>query len=321
MPRPDEPRDSRPRRTPAVRAPRHAAGDRPEAVDGPYAVERMTALTHDLGNLLDGSMRCLGLARRALERRGREAAAAGSDRIDAARRQLDTVYGAMERMADLVQAAMRGSASVVASPTLTPRRPITLGEALRHAASVIGPRAAELRVRVDVSMSPDAGELPVGPLYTVVLNGLRNALESIERLPEPVRSAGGAGAGGGQVEARATIRAMPGASPAAPGDGPGIVRHFVVIEILDDGLGIRTPAEGARAFDIGYTSKPGGIGVGLALAREVVRELVGTIELLPRRDLSQPERPGAVLRVTYPWPTPRPPGPGSPPAGTGPGRA
>ena len=321
MARPDDPRDSRSRRTPAVRAASHAAGDQPEAVDGPYAVERMTALTHDLGNLLDGSMRCLGLARRALSG-SREAAAAGSAQIESARRQIDTVYGAMERMADLVQAAMRGSASVVASPTLAPRRPITLGEAVQHATSVIAPRAAELRVRLDVTLSPDAAELPVGPLYTVILNGLRNAVESIERLPEPARSSGGGGPGGGQVEVRATIRAMP-MSAGLKGGTEGATQHFVVIEIVDDGQGIRSAAEGAQAFDIGYTSKPNGVGVGLALAREVVREVMGTVELLPRRDLSQPERPGALLRVTYPWPTPRPPPPGGRPGAPplGPGRA
>ena len=95
MTQPDDARPNKqPSRTPgrAVRSPSWAAGDHPDAVDGPFVVERLTALTHDLANLLDGSMRCLGLARRAL---GRELAVVGVDEIEESRRQVDTVYGAL----------------------------------------------------------------------------------------------------------------------------------------------------------------------------------------------------------------------------------
>ena len=46
---------------------RHA-GTAPTAdpTDASFAAARLTALTHDLANLLDGSMRCLGLAERTL---------------------------------------------------------------------------------------------------------------------------------------------------------------------------------------------------------------------------------------------------------------
>jgi signal transduction histidine kinase len=256
-------------------------------VDGPFVVERLTALTHDLANLLDGSMRCLGLARRAL---GRELAVVGAEEIDETRRQVDTtVYGALERMADLVQAAMRGSAAVV-SPGEGGGRAITLQEAIAHAARVVAPEALGLKVRVDVSFSDELAGLPAGPLYTVVLNGLRNALESIGRLPESARR------DGGRVQILALVRQSPRAG-----------RRFVIIEVLDDGAGIRSAAAGARAFEIGNSSKPGGMGVGLALAREVVREVSGTIELRPRPDIADRIRPGAILRIMYAMP--KDPGP------------
>ncbi|MFM9995095.1 MAG: ATP-binding protein [Phycisphaerales bacterium] len=285
---PDDARKHRRRPPPsAAAAPSWASGDHPDAVDGPFVIERLTALTHDLGNLLDGSMRCLGLARRALTRR--VGSIEGAD-ADESLRQLDTVYGALERMADLVQAAMRGSASVVSSATLSPRRPISLHEAVLHAARVIAPEAVELRTKLDVTFADELEPLPAGALYTVILNGLRNALESIARVPEGMRR------DGGRIEVRAWMRVSPAATPTP--------QRFVVIEVLDDGVGVRGVGGGAKAFEIGVSTKPGGLGVGLALAREVVRELAGTIELRPRPDIADAVRPGALLRITYPWPKP-----------------
>lgn len=282
---PQPPNRRKPSRTPPsdkVRSPSWAAGDHPDAVDGPFVVERLTALTHDLANLLDGSMRCLGLARRAL---GRELAVVGAEEVEETRRQVDTVYGALERMADLIQAAMRGSASVAGSPSIAASRPITLQEAIAHAARMVAPEAQGLRVRIDVSFADELAAVPAGPMYTVILNGLRNALESIGRLPESARR------DGGRVEVLAMARNSPKAG-----------RRFLVIEVLDDGAGIRSAAQGARAFRIGSSSKPGGLGVGLALAREVAREVAGTIELRPRPDIADRIRPGAILRIVYPWP-------------------
>jgi hypothetical protein len=90
-------------------------GGNPDPADAPFALERMSRLGHDLNNLLDGSMRCLSLARRALC-----GDASGDTQIDDARRRVEVAYTALERMADLVHAAMKGSASVVGSPNLSP---------------------------------------------------------------------------------------------------------------------------------------------------------------------------------------------------------
>ena len=266
---------------------RHAGSDHPAAEDGPFAVERLTALSHDLGNLLDGSMRCLGLARRALDPRVH---AVGGAQIDAAVRQIQTVYAAMERMSDLVNAAMRSSASVVASPALSPTHPVTLGEAVQHAADVLTPEAQDNRITIRVNVDEPVGAAPVGPMYPVILNGLRNAVEAIVRAAAP-----GAPCPGGRIEVRGGLR-----------DGRETGREkFITLEILDDGVGVGSAREGERMMQFGVTSKPEGLGLGLAIANEVVREAGGAIELRRRTDLGDSRRPGAVLRVVYPWPQPR----------------
>jgi signal transduction histidine kinase len=256
--------------------------ERPDAVDGPFAVERLTKLTHDLNGLLDGSLRWLGLARGSL---AAARAAAGDAPLERASRQIETVYAALERMADLVHAAMRSSGSVVGSVTITPTHPITIAEAVQHAADVVTPEAEEHGVSVGVMVSPEAAGKGAGPLYSVLLNGFRNALESVLR----ARQRDGCGG-----EIRGSVRLEP------VGDQTGGGVDLLLIEIRDDGAGLESAAQGAEAFDFGYSTKPGGLGVGLALAREIVREVGGTIELLPARPAGTSRRPGAVLRVVYP---------------------
>ncbi len=278
----DEPRNPHRRRTTprAARAPSWSAGDHPDAVDGPFVIERLTALSHDLINLLDGSMRCLALARRSI---GAEITQLTSDRVEETRRQVDTVYSALERMAELVHGAMRGTTSAIGAGAAG--RAITLQEAIVHAARVLAPVALELKTRIDVSFADELAALPAGPLYTVMLNGLRNAVESIGRVPESARR------DGGRVQVIAVARSSPGSN-----------RKYVILEVLDDGAGIRSAAAGARAFQIGTPGKNGGMGVGLAMARDLVRQVSGTIELRPRPDIADRVRPGAVLRILYPFP-------------------
>ncbi|MEX2217225.1 MAG: ATP-binding protein [Phycisphaerales bacterium] len=280
----------------SLRLSRGPCGERPDPADAPFALERMAALAHDLSSLLDGSMRCLGLAKRSLS-----VLPAHNGEAEAVRRYVETVQGALERMADLVSAAMRGTSAVVGSPTLSPKRMITLGEALGHAAEVLLPEAQERGIAFRLDLAPNVASLPAGPLYSVLLNGLRNAMESISRAQD------------GQAPA--------GRAPRSPAPAKQATRHSGTIEVIgrrrplgsrrgafdlvevemhDDGVGLRSVDEGNNAFALGVTSKAAGLGVGLALSREVLAEIGGTIELVPRDPALPAPRPGAVLRLCYP---------------------
>ena len=273
-----------PQRGPILRHSNRLPGGNPDPVDGPFAIERLTVLTHELGNLLDGSMRCLSLARRALTGDNSD-----NEAVDGARKRIETALHALERMADLVHAAMKGSASVVGSPALAPNPPIRLDEAIGHAADVVGPEADDRGIDVNVHIDGRVAEVPAGPLYAVILNGLRNAIESIARLPASDR--------GGHIDLRASIK------PVSPSDEPGL--DLILIEITDDGRGFMGHGDPNQAFALGFTTKPGSLGVGLALSREVVREIGGMIELA-HRDTRTPGRPGAALRIVYPVPRDQP---------------
>jgi signal transduction histidine kinase len=78
---------------------------------------------------------------------------------------------------------------------------------------------------------------------------------------------------------------------------------MLAVEITDDGAGPPGGADLARVFEHGFTTKPGGSGIGLAVARSVVEQAGGTVVLLRRRDPRDPRRPGALLRIVVPVPT------------------
>jgi len=74
----------------------------------------------------------------------------------------------------------------------------------------------------------------------------------------------------------------------------------VHIDVLDTGPGPDLEAT-ERAFELGYTTKATGIGVGLALSREIVEELGGWVAL--RRRVARPgarDLRGAHMMIRYP---------------------
>jgi signal transduction histidine kinase len=79
----------------------------------------------------------------------------------------------------------------------------------------------------------------------------------------------------------------------------------VVIEVQDDGPGV--PAEiAARVFEPLVTARPGGTGLGLALARRIAAAHGGSIELLPHgaRSDGTPGGVGATFRIELPESSP-----------------
>ncbi len=261
-----------------MRHPRDRQHAVPPGVTGSQAVpasELLTTLTHELRNLLDGSLRCLGNAERLMS----------SDEIDAqARDQISTARGALERMSGLLSGAMFAQPGAIGSGELAGRQAIELGEAIEHAVDVSRPLASSMRVEIVTTLDPAAARRTCGPLYPLILNGLRNAVESIGsvRGEEPA---------GGLVAVVLT----------AESDGSTVLR------IIDDGVG--PPAiDEQKLFEYGVTSKPRGQGVGLAVCRSIIAEIEGAkIRLYPRLEAGMREgpegvarRPGAVLEVTLP---------------------
>ncbi|MCC6283699.1 MAG: HAMP domain-containing histidine kinase [Phycisphaerales bacterium] len=241
----------------------------------PARVERVHALVHELRGLLDGSSRCLGLALQSIASVG-----SASEELRSAHGQLETVQSALDRMGDLVHAAMIGPDASIGSALATQGRAVTVCEALRHAAEVLRPLAAEHRQEIRVRLEPGLEAIPAGPLYAVFLNGLRNAVESSASTKSP-----------GQVTVSARLL-----------DDPA--RPSLLIEIEDQGAGLPSGLPPSRLFEPGVTTKPRGSGLGLALARQIVVDLGGTVDLL---DGFGPEaRPGAIFRVWCPLPHPEP---------------
>lgn len=292
--------------------PAATAVDRPQGTDAAFVANRLTALTHELANLLDGSMRCLQQARQSV---GDQAANQGTKPPSVAApgptgtnpspiplspaggvsKRLDTVYHAMEQMAGLVKTTMSGLAA--GGAVVGSRRGLvedwSLAESVEHAAEVMRPVAAERGVQLEASVDPRLSSLPAGPVYAVLTAGIRNAIEAITC----------AGHRAGLVHVEATVdesgdREVRRTANMATGT------TWVRLEILDDGVGPPPLPRGEenRVMEYGFSTKPSGLGIGLAMASDLVLGTGGTIELLPR--VTPPQAGGtvvgAVLRVRLP---------------------
>lgn len=228
-------------------------------------IQRINDLIHELGKLLQGSLQAVA---------GSGSFSPGSPTLE---NQLHAAAQRLEQMADLVHSAMQGASKPLGSPSLHKSRPVTVGEAAQHAADVLAPLAAAHKVALAIDIPATTGLIPAGALYTVILNGLQNAIEAVARTGRP-----------GEV----TLRAQPEPAPQGLTYGRD-TRDWYSLHIIDEGIG--APADPSRCFDLGFTTKPRGAGVGLAVAKNVVRGMGGTIELVPRSDA-----PGSVLRVLFP---------------------
>lgn len=263
----------RPTRSPAPRPWRRPA--EPDLVS-----DRLGLLVHELAGLVDGSLRHIGIAIKSVD----EAVTARRDTDQVAHR-LRTVQVALERMAD----AIRHAAGAPPMHWLQAAFNASLADAVEYASGIMEPVAAQHGVTITVNLEPSFSSLPPGHFYTVVVNALRNALESIIASGE----SRGSVTITGWVESHTTA--------------DGAAHRTVNIEVTDTGLGPPPLSEGneGAVFDPAFSTKPGGLGIGLALSRQIVEGAGGQIELR-----HGPAGIGATLACSFPaleMETPLPP--------------
>jgi signal transduction histidine kinase len=221
-------------------------------------------LAHELNSLLDGSMRCVGMARTSLQQ---DEGPPAVDTAESADEGLGKAIGAMKHMAALLQRAMRLTAEVDAPSTVAMfHTDQTLRETVAEVLHLVQPLANAREIAIEVNVPRPCERLPAGPLGVVLLNGVRNAIESCARKPASPSH-----------RIRLTVALAPDAADT--------------LNIVIDDTG-----EGAVDAPVGQRAKPGH-GIGLSLSHQIVRELGGEIALL----LRGPDRlSGASLHVTVP---------------------
>lgn len=193
---------------------------------------------HELANLLDGGMRHLNLAMSSLR---------DADGDDAVMQRLGTVNEAMRQMAMLVRQWMGRASSLEMLHT----QARTLGQCVEQAVRLLSAAAGVHGITIETITTPQAAKLPAGPLYTVITNALRNAIEAI------------AVGGGGRIELYCR---MEGAD--------------LLLTLRDDGPGLDSALLDDRGrIMFGMTTKTDGDGIGLTLSREIAADLGGTMSI------------------------------------------
>jgi len=235
--------------------------NRPETPDDTVAWREFL---HELANLVDGSLRSVELAQRDLEL---------DDGPDRAQRHLDTAGTGLGLIAELVRTMseqLQGLSALAAKRVID--HPRALRDVVAQAVGLVGPLAGERSIAIHTDLEPGAARDHATPIFGAVLNALRNSVDAINHNGEIVVT--------GRIEVGS--------------DG-----EEVVVEVCDDGPGPPTGRERERVFELGFSTKPGSGGIGLALARDALRGIGGSVSLGERWS-DRARRRGAVLTMRYP---------------------
>lgn len=180
-----------------------------------------------------------------------------------------------QALADVRSAGMRAAAVIENLRALLRKNPVTVigsvdvSEVARETVQLIAHEAAKRAVHVELHLAEAAGQATIDrtQLQQVILNLLSNALDA---------AAQGAATGQRWIRVRTQRQGS-----------------FVQVEVEDSGPGI-PPARRAHLFEPFQTTKPEGLGVGLAISRTIVVAAHGDIAL------DSNAGPGALFRVSLP---------------------
>ena len=170
--------------------------------------------------------------------------------LAADRPDLDSVRGALTA---IVEDGHRAGEVITRIRTLLARSsvahaPCALPEVIRDVLSLVEPEIRRHQIRLQTSWAPDLPPV-MGDriqLQQVLLNLLLNAAEAMREVP-PARR---------RMVVRATVEPRE--------DGP-----WAVVAVEDAGVGFGE-AETPRLFEPFYTTKPGGLGMGLSISRSII---------------------------------------------------
>jgi len=232
------------------------------------AIDPAAQLAHELANLLDGSMRHLGIAIDTLRKPDEPDTSIAKPDEDNLLHRLKTADQSMKRMASLIHAWMKNTPA----PLELFERSLTLSQTLDQLVQMHWPAAAEHGIKLGLQVAKDAGSLPAGPVFPIVTNAIRNSLEAIIQDPDDHPA-------GHHIDVAATLQ----------GDR-------LCLTVKDDGPGLNAwicDHQGGLSFT-GRSTKPNGHGVGLMLCRQIALGLSGELTVT-----NQSPR-GTLLTLTFP---------------------
>ncbi|MEO1128539.1 MAG: ATP-binding protein [Planctomycetota bacterium] len=199
-------------------------------------------LVHEMASLVDGSLRYLRLAERAISR----------DRAHGQEEEgyLHAAGEALTQVAALIRDASGPVGALSLSSlgqSLSADRSVL--EIIEHAADVLRPLAGERGVEIHLHLDDELADIALLPIYPVIANGIKNAIEAT--------------GSGGIIDVRSNLADAP---------------CRLELDILDTGEG-PPEQQTAKVFDPGFSTKRGSTGLGLAICQDIVDELGGMISL------------------------------------------
>jgi signal transduction histidine kinase len=220
-------------------------------------------LAHELANLLDGSLRHLGIAIDTLQETDPHESDTpsehpASDPTDpqAIITRLQTTDRAMRQMSSLIHAWMKKAPK----PREMFEQSQTLRQTLDQVIKLHQPSAIRHEIEICLTLGDGAADIPSGPMFPIVANALRNSIESIadddsQAKPEPHR-----------IDINVTT---------SDGD--------LTLTVSDNGPGLDISLYDADGqLQLGRSTKTNGHGLGLPLCQQIAASLQGTLELTPR---------------------------------------